>query len=581
MRHTEEQKQSRLKGQAHEKRESTWGDRLVRAFRPLHGDIAAREVAIFLVVGIVAVATWIPRIGGPISLHWDAGAYYVLGTSLAHGQGYRLLSEPGNLQTTLHPPVLPAFAAVHQIVLGTSDFVTVGRALRLSFSFLSIGYALAIYALLRSHLPWIYALLGSLFSICHPAYIYFSDSFYAETIFGLLTLLFFFCYRRRSNGLSFVLAALCAVLAYGTRTAGIALFAAWVSVALLNRQWRQAGLRLAVALVPVLSWMAYIAAVESSPQYQHPAYAYQRADYVYQNVSYAKNIFRLSDPFTPERGPLTTRRLLKRVYVNVLSLPAAMGQAVSTWHPPLSISLPLALLICAGLVLQTLRKQYLFPLYIGFSLAVMCLTPFPAQFLRYLMPLVPLLFLALFEALAAAVGWLRARRSRRWRVMGAFLALTVIGVVAEQELSDLLPTYTEWYDDVAYRQNGLHVSYKEFFYAPKGREFDAALDWLQDRAKAGEIVATSDPQWVYLRTGLKAVLPPFEIDASKAQHLVDTVPVRYLIRETGSRAFYYRYTSPLIEQNAAAWRCIWRGAGRAIEIDERVDDPNVAMVQHE
>jgi hypothetical protein len=29
----------------------------------------------------------------------------------------------------------------------------------------------------------------------------------------------------------------------------------------------------------------------------------------------------------------------------------------------------------------------------------------------------------------------------------------------------------------------------------------------------------------YLRTGMKAVLPPFEINGAKAQQLVDTVPV--------------------------------------------------------
>jgi len=47
---------------------------------------------------ILAVLLWIPLMRGPIDLRWDAGAYYVLGTSIAQGQGYRLLSEPGDPQ---------------------------------------------------------------------------------------------------------------------------------------------------------------------------------------------------------------------------------------------------------------------------------------------------------------------------------------------------------------------------------------------------------------------------------------------------------------------------------------------------
>src|SRR5207249_8390644 len=45
------------------------------------------------VVVAIAVLLWAPRLSGSIDLRWDAGTYYVLGTSLATGQGYRILSE--------------------------------------------------------------------------------------------------------------------------------------------------------------------------------------------------------------------------------------------------------------------------------------------------------------------------------------------------------------------------------------------------------------------------------------------------------------------------------------------------------
>ena len=48
-----------------------------------------------LTVLVLAILLWLPRLTGPIDLRWDAGVYYLLGTSLAKGHGYRILSEPG------------------------------------------------------------------------------------------------------------------------------------------------------------------------------------------------------------------------------------------------------------------------------------------------------------------------------------------------------------------------------------------------------------------------------------------------------------------------------------------------------
>ena len=47
-----------------------------------------------LVIGL-AILLWLPRLSGPIDLRWDAGVYYVLGTSLATGRGYRILERAG------------------------------------------------------------------------------------------------------------------------------------------------------------------------------------------------------------------------------------------------------------------------------------------------------------------------------------------------------------------------------------------------------------------------------------------------------------------------------------------------------
>src|SRR5690242_20112397 len=64
------------------------------------------------VVVALVVILWAPRLSGPIDLRWDAGVYYILGTSLVQGHGYRILSEPGAPEAIQYPPLLPAFVAL-------------------------------------------------------------------------------------------------------------------------------------------------------------------------------------------------------------------------------------------------------------------------------------------------------------------------------------------------------------------------------------------------------------------------------------------------------------------------------------
>ena len=74
-----------------------------------------------IVLILLAIALWVPRLKGPIDLRWDAGVYYVLGTSLANGQGYRIISEPGSPEALQYPPLLPAVVALYQRALGSND----------------------------------------------------------------------------------------------------------------------------------------------------------------------------------------------------------------------------------------------------------------------------------------------------------------------------------------------------------------------------------------------------------------------------------------------------------------------------
>src|SRR5689334_411053 len=111
------------------------------------------------VILLVWLAVSVPRLGGPIDLRWDASAYYVLGTSLAEGKGYRLLNEPGEIEAVQYPPLLPLVVAAHQRVMATNDYVKVGSALRFFYFVLSGAYLLIIYLLARGLLSPLYSLI--------------------------------------------------------------------------------------------------------------------------------------------------------------------------------------------------------------------------------------------------------------------------------------------------------------------------------------------------------------------------------------------------------------------------------------
>ena len=116
--------------------------------------------------------------------------------------------------------------------------------------------------------------------------------------------------------------------AFLLRTAGIALFAAWVAESLAKKQFKRAAVRLLISGIPVLCWNAYVFHVERSPSYTTPAYPYQRAPYLNHNVSYATNLS-LEDAYSPAFSKATARQLANRFWQNFLGIGVTLGEAVS------------------------------------------------------------------------------------------------------------------------------------------------------------------------------------------------------------------------------------------------------------
>ncbi|MBA2621995.1 MAG: hypothetical protein H0U88_00040 [Chthoniobacterales bacterium] len=557
-------------------------------------------------VAVIALAVLLlaPRGVGPIDLRWDAGICYLLGTSLATGQGYRIPSEPGSPEALQYPPLLPAIVALHQWALQSTDPAIVAPLLRKSYAALFVVYACSIFVLTRRYLSSLLAVAATAVCLFQFWGILMPELVITELPFAVACLAFVIFGRtaRTDSPLSWpreLLAFIIAAAAFLLRTAGAALFIAWILEALIWRRWRLAFGRCAMALVPIVCWQGYVERVRLSDEYRHPAYAYQRAPYLFYNVSYAENAA-FVDPFRPELGKLDAGTMVLRLATNLASMPLALGETVSTkllyWNETLqrleealrkqpagsgsklsfiprsivvAAILGIGILVALGLMILARRGEWLLVLTVLASCALMCTTPWPGEFPRYLAPIASILVLGAFLALLGIRAALRAEdmigaalraRGLRWvAILGRFTvaALLVLSFAIQVRTARRI-FVARLTDPLALplgREGGPGANL--FFHDESWRNLEEAAAWIKERADAKAIVATTTPHYCYLRTGLRAVLPPMDSDVVRARGLLAAVPVSYLIvDELDYFDVSRRYALPAVESDPEGWRLV-------------------------
>jgi hypothetical protein len=157
---------------------------------------------------------------------------------------------------------------------------------------------------------------------------------------------------------------------------------------------------------------------------------------------------------------------------------------------------------------------------------------------------------------------------------GCFLVVLVSCLCLLQAPFSLKDMYMRYHQQVAYHdRQGRMVKYRWFFYDERCRALDGALDWLNSKAHPSDIVAVSMPHWVYLRTGLKAVMPPFEPEPAKVDALLDSASVNYAVLDGtlyGKPADTTQYVAPAVRNASDRWERVYFGEQGGCEIYRRV-----------
>jgi hypothetical protein len=105
-----------------------------------------------------------------------------------------------------------------------------------------------------------------------------------------------------------------------------------------------------------------------------------------------------------------------------------------------------------------------------------------------------------------------------------------------------------------------------FYYSDLSRGWDVAIAWIQSHSDPNAIVATHLPQYCYLRTGRRAVLPPVERNQDRVRELLESVPVSFVILDPWD-------WMPAVEKDNQRWRNV--ESINRVRLYERVGFPGI------
>lgn len=418
-----------------------------------------------------------------LDLSGDNAEFIILGRSLAAGQGLTYTQGPVPEPAVKFPFGFPLLLAATQLLF-PNNLIAPKILVVLLF-----GLAMPLlYRLLRRVGSVPMAMAVCLCSLLSPPLLDYSHQVMSEIPYLVASLLGLLLLTRavEAKGPGALAAALLAVMgAYYIRTAGVALVAAAVGVLLLRRSYREAGIAAGAVVLMALPWQLRNASIQGGN-------------------SYVRQLLSVN-PYDPSLGPLTPAALLARVLTNAelyggaivprLFIPtlSSSGAALATaWV----LGIVLAGLLLAGVASDVRRRDPL-AVYLALYLVVCLLWPQVWTDVRFLVPVIPLLFRAVFTGVLLA-----ARRLAQWssalparRIASALLAVVVVANLAgDRALAEQLGQYP-----------------------PNWRSFLLAAEWIRQNTDPSTVVASRKVYQMHLVSQRKSVGyrfgPPAEVIA--------------------------------------------------------------------
>ncbi|KPK71331.1 hypothetical protein AMJ71_04710 [candidate division TA06 bacterium SM1_40] len=473
-------------------------------------------VVILLLAGLFGALLFDPKpsVGG------DNAHYLLLAKALATGRGYRSIESPGDPPHTHFPFGYPMLLTpLVRLIPGS---ILPPKMLSLV---LFVGSLLLLYPLLTPRIGYGLTLSVLALLAISPIMLEFSHWALSEIpflFFTILSMILFSAAERggRRSWWWFALGSLCLVWTFYIRTVGIALVIAVLVRLAWRRSFKRAALLLIIVVLLAAPWMIRNAILPSDVG--DPA----TASYISQAM--------MVSAFDPEAGTLTAREYLVRVFRIVSAycnrvLPKVilpplwaseslfeLPQIAKAFVWPLILGLTLL-----GLFLQLRRRPALFDIYVIAYLLVLWgwANKNIAAGPRYLLPVLPFLFVYFLEGCDRVLKWSVPQRS-------TLLPLVLVCVLLVTGTWVLLPPVSSNLADLsAYIAGDPFAGYSDSW----ANFFSVAL-FAYDKIPRDAIIMTRKPALFYLYSHRKSVIYPYTRDEEKlyealAENNVDFVLV--------------------------------------------------------
>lgn len=255
-------------------------------------------VLYLIIVSVVFHGTYDRIFDKKVHLGGDNAGYYILGKSLAQGDGYSSIHSKEKTPGNHFPPGYPALIASTMKLLSTK--VTTVKAANGFYMWAALMVLFFLFRALTKniHLSFIACLLAAYnFHLLEYSTIMMSEiSFVLFSAISLLLFVLTDFEKAFYKNWKFLLFVLALVFTFYIRTLGISLFISFTLILLLQKRWKYAGALVTAFILLVAPW--------------------QIRSHNLGGNSYVNQLLR-KNPYRPELGPMEVADWPKRVGMNV------------------------------------------------------------------------------------------------------------------------------------------------------------------------------------------------------------------------------------------------------------------------
>lgn len=429
-----------------------------------------------------------------LSTNGDNAKYYALGESLAEGEGYRAVYRPGEPKETTYPIVFPAMLAALRVFSSTPLMP------KTVVAFTGILVTLLCYYFFRRYITR--RLLVFLLLVATSGYL----AQYSVILMSEIPYLFFTLAalvlldkstEEPKNRVLFWITIVVSVLPMNTRSIGLSFTVAWIVGNLLAKRYRYAAAHAVLILAVAIAF-------RSLTSWDNP---------------YFLQLFQ-KNSYDPELGYVSVGEMLQRIGNNIAKLGfvvvrntmAPFGRSFPPFLGALLAKIMVAL-IFVGWIRGLGGRLRIVSLYVFFYLGVVCMWQTQWVSERFVVSIVPFLYLLMLMGLETLLTLFNPERPRR----GAELVESLKNV-AGWELSPNRRR-TLWALAAIVVVLNIH-----FQFANRGvgkqigkdwRHFYSCADWVRLNAPKDAVVVSRSPGLFFVRSERQGLVYPYSHDVEK------------------------------------------------------------------